>query len=48
MQKECLSLIMPVYNEKDTVLEIVDRVLTLDALKELIIVDDGSTQRAGP
>jgi len=42
MTKECLSLVMPVYNEKSTVLEIIDKVLKLDILKELIIVDDGS------
>ncbi len=34
---------MPVYNEKDTILKIVDRVLKLDCLKELIVVDDKST-----
>ena len=34
---------MPVYNEKDTVLNIIDKVLKLDELKELVVVDDGST-----
>ncbi|MBN1354208.1 MAG: glycosyltransferase family 2 protein [Candidatus Omnitrophica bacterium] len=43
MDKECLSVVMPVYNEKSTVLDIVSRVLQLNVLKELIIVDDGST-----
>ena len=43
MEKEFLSVIMPVYNEKDTIRIIVDQVLKLDILKELIIVDDGST-----
>ncbi len=43
MEKECLSLIMPVYNERRTILEIIDRVLKLEILKELIIVDDCST-----
>lgn len=37
-----LSVVMPVYNEKDTVLKIVDKVLSLDIVKELIIVDDFS------
>lgn len=43
MSEECLSVVMPVYNEKKTVLEIIKQVLRLDILKELIIVDDGST-----
>lgn len=43
MREECLSVVMPVYNEKDTVLKTADRVLKVDIVKELIIVDDGST-----
>lgn len=43
MKQEYLSVVMPVYNEKDTVLKIAGKVLKLDILKELIIVDDGST-----
>ncbi len=38
-----LSVIMPVYNERPTVEEIVRRVLAEGHEKELIIVDDGST-----
>ena len=40
-----LSIVMPVYNEKDTIREIVDRVLNVETgmEKELIIVDDFST-----
>ena len=38
-----LSVIIPVYNERQTVGEIVERVLRLDIDKELIVVDDGST-----
>lgn len=38
-----LSVIMPTYNEKNTVLNIVDKVLKLAIVKELIIVDDYST-----
>jgi len=40
---EYLSVVMPVYNEKRTISEIISRVLKLDICKELIIVDDGST-----
>jgi glycosyltransferase involved in cell wall biosynthesis len=43
MEERKISVVMPVYNEKETVLKIIDKVLSLDALKELIIVDDGST-----
>ncbi len=40
-----LSVVMPVYNEKNTIREIIARVLKVDAglEKELIIVDDFST-----
>ena len=38
-----LSVIMPVYNERDTVLSVVDTVLTVPIHKELIIVDNCST-----
>jgi len=34
---------MPVYNEKNTVLKIIEKVLKLEMVKELIVVDDGST-----
>ncbi len=42
MENQYLSLIMPVYNEKNTILKSVEHVLRLNILKELIIVDDGS------
>ena len=43
-----LSIIMPVYNERDTVGDALERVLRVDlselsVSKEIIIVDDGST-----
>ncbi len=38
-----LSVIMPVYNEHDTLKTIVQRVLSVNVPKELIIIDDGST-----
>ncbi|MFA5008038.1 MAG: glycosyltransferase family 2 protein [Candidatus Omnitrophota bacterium] len=38
-----ISVIIPVYNEKDTIEEIVDRVLKVNLDKETIIVDDKST-----
>ena len=39
-----LSVVIPVYNEKNTIEEILKRVLAVpDIEKELIVVDDGST-----
>jgi len=37
-----LSVVMPVYNEKDTIEEIIPRVLAVPLRIELIVVDDGS------
>jgi glycosyltransferase involved in cell wall biosynthesis/precorrin-6B methylase 2 len=39
----CLSVVMPCYNERDSVGVIVERVLASPYTAELIIVDDGST-----
>lgn len=38
-----LSVIMPVYNERATVLEMLDKVRAAPIDKEIVIVDDGST-----
>lgn len=46
MAKTKLSIIMPVYNEEKTVLEIIKRVKSQelpDVEKELIVIDDGSS-----
>lgn len=44
---KCLSIIIPVYNEVNSIREIIKRVMGVslikDFLKEIIIVDDGST-----
>lgn len=37
-----LSVLMPVYNEKATILEIVRRVREVEIPKEIVLVDDGS------
>jgi glycosyltransferase involved in cell wall biosynthesis len=39
----CLSVVIPCYNERDTVAAVVARVLTSPWTAEVIIVDDGST-----
>jgi glycosyltransferase involved in cell wall biosynthesis len=38
-----LSVVMPVYNERDTIDEIIRRVLAVPLRVQLIVVDDGST-----
>jgi dolichol-phosphate mannosyltransferase len=38
-----LSVIMPVYNERNTVLNVLDRVLSVPIRKEVIVVDNCST-----
>ena len=38
-----LSVVMPCYNERDTIEEIIGRVLAVPIRVELIVVDDGST-----
>jgi glycosyltransferase involved in cell wall biosynthesis len=38
-----LSIVMPVYNEKNTILEVLERVRAVDLPKEIIAVDDFST-----
>jgi glycosyltransferase involved in cell wall biosynthesis len=38
-----LSVVVPVYNERATLEKLVDRVVAVDVDKEIILVDDGST-----
>jgi glycosyltransferase involved in cell wall biosynthesis len=38
-----LSVIIPVYNEKNTVLPLLEKVLAVPLEKEIVVVDDGST-----
>jgi glycosyltransferase involved in cell wall biosynthesis len=42
METRCLSVVMPVYNEKNTILKIIDKVLAVSIVGELVVVDDGS------
>lgn len=43
MQEKCLSVVVPVYNEEQTLATIVTRLLKLPQLLEIVIVDDCST-----
>ena len=38
-----LSVVIPVYNEKATILEVIERVRAVDVDKEIVVVDDCST-----
>jgi glycosyltransferase involved in cell wall biosynthesis len=38
-----LSVVIPVYNEEGTVLQIIEKVLKLEIVAEIVLVDDGST-----
>lgn len=38
-----LSIVIPVYNENKTILEVLERVRNINLSKEIIVVDDGST-----
>src|SRR5258708_6369148 len=40
-----LSVVIPVYNEETTVGEVIERVARVPIEKEIIVVDDGSTDR---
>ena len=41
--EQMLSVVIPVYNEKATILNIIAKVLKLDFVGEILVVDDGST-----
>jgi glycosyltransferase involved in cell wall biosynthesis len=45
MDEKCLSVVVPVYNEEQTLATIVNRLLVLPQLLEIVIVDDCSTDR---
>ncbi len=38
-----ISVVVPVYNEKNTIEEIINRIRKVEIDKEIIVVDDGST-----
>ena len=42
-----LSIIIPVYNERETIQKVVDKVKAVNIEKEILIVDDGSTDGTG-
>lgn len=42
-----ISVIIPVYNEESTIDEVLKKILEVPLKKEIIVVDDGSTDRTG-
>lgn len=40
-----VSIILPVYNEQDTITEVLERLIALPICKEIIVVDDASSDR---
>jgi len=47
MTDECLSVVIPAYNEEATLAGVVQRVLSIAHLHEVVIVDDCSTDKTG-
>lgn len=47
MTSECLSVVIPAYNEESTLAGVIQRVLAIPNLYEIIIVDDCSTDKTG-
>jgi glycosyltransferase involved in cell wall biosynthesis len=45
MREQCLSVVVPVFNEEKTVAQIIERLLRLPRLLEIVVVDDGSRDR---
>jgi len=43
MQYMIISVVIPVFNERDTILEIIKRVKQTSLAQEIIVLDDGST-----
>ena len=42
-----LSVIVPVYNESNTIRQILEKINSVDIDKEIIVVDDGSSDDTG-
>src|SRR5215467_6499270 len=47
MKSECLSVLIPAYNEESTLVGVVHKVLSIPHVCEVIIVDDCSTDKTG-
>ena len=45
MEERCLSVVVPIYNEENTLETIVVKILEIPQLLEIVLVDDCSTDR---
>ena len=45
-KKKSLSVIIPVYNEEKTIIQVLNKVFSLNLTLEIIVVDDGSTDKS--
>jgi len=45
MQDRCLSVVIPIYNEEQTIRRVVSAVIALPRLLEVVLIDDCSTDR---
>jgi glycosyltransferase involved in cell wall biosynthesis len=45
MMNQCLSVVIPAYNEENTLKSVVEKVLTLPFLHQIVIVDDCSSDK---
>jgi glycosyltransferase involved in cell wall biosynthesis len=43
---KCLSVVIPCYNEEETIFELLSRVLEQPSVGQVIVVDDGSTDKS--
>ncbi len=41
--KDCLSVLVPCFNEEKTIAQVLSRVLLQECVREIIVIDDGST-----
>ena len=46
MPRPCLSVVIPCFNEENTVAEVIDTVLSNPWVAEVVVVDDGSTDKS--
>jgi len=45
VQERCLSVVVPVYNEEDTLATVVEKLIAVPRLLEIVVVDDCSTDK---
>jgi glycosyltransferase involved in cell wall biosynthesis len=44
--KDCLSVLIPCFNEEQTIAQVIEKVLKHECVREIIVIDDGSTDRS--